>query len=153
MDLYVFSSKTLTNIWAGIGARVWAVSKRQADNVSGIEAKASRMTVGSPGIFYSVHTHSFTRPFLVRSKPALGVVVKDIWPEEWTLPFEIYALGTPQKQLHKDKLKEILPTIRNTGREWHHVLLVQGGPVFVPSDISTDDWEILLTELADRRAS
>jgi len=34
MQVYIFSSNSLTNIWAGIGARMWAVSETQANNLA-----------------------------------------------------------------------------------------------------------------------
>lgn len=66
MELFVFSSKTLTNIWAGIGARKWAVSLDQAAN-PGIATKAKALRIGSIGILYCVETQSLTTPFIVAS--------------------------------------------------------------------------------------
>ena len=59
MELFVFSSKNLTNIWAGIGARKWAVSQDQAAN-TGVTTKAKALRVGSLGILYCVETQSLT---------------------------------------------------------------------------------------------
>jgi hypothetical protein len=57
----------MTNIWAGIGAGVWAVSK--ADSPQTEEARKTRslrMTQGSYGLLYCSATKTFTTPFKVR---------------------------------------------------------------------------------------
>jgi hypothetical protein len=50
--LFVFSSKNLTNIWAGIGDRRWAVSQRADAQMKGLRTKTRAMTVGSIGVLY-----------------------------------------------------------------------------------------------------
>ena len=40
MNIYVFTSNSLTNIWAGIGARKWAVAESQA-NMPGCATKGT----------------------------------------------------------------------------------------------------------------
>jgi hypothetical protein len=47
MNLYVFSCNTITNIWAGIGARRWAVSRDQAANIPGLYGKARSVPIGA----------------------------------------------------------------------------------------------------------
>ena len=150
MNLFVFSSVNLTNIWAGIGAGLWAVSEQQATNVSGVHAKADGMRIGSVGVMYCSETQAFTTPFLVLSKPEKNETVYDVWPEPWTLPFRIHPLGTPRGQLHKDKVSTDLPSLRSGSRQWHHVLLVQPVTVFVPSEIEEADWEVLVNTLGER---
>jgi hypothetical protein len=102
MDIFVFSSKNLTNIWAGIGARKWAVSKELAENPATV-TKAKSLRIGSLGLLYCSETQSFTAPFLVSSAPEVNVSVSNIWPEEWWLPFSIFPLGSPNKQMSKDE--------------------------------------------------
>ena len=145
MHIYVFSSKNLTNIWAGIGAHKWAVSKVQGDNQS-IRTKAKNLPIGSLGLLYCVDSQSFTTPFLITSKPGAAQKVENIWPEMWVLPFSISPLGTPKHQLHKDKLATLLPSL-NSGKQWSHVLHVQPLTVFAPSEISDDDWAALVSVL------
>jgi len=149
MDLCLFASRTITNIWAGIGARMWAVSHEQATNIPSLAQKALRMPIGALGLFYCSETHSFTTPFLVYSPPQEGVVVDDVWPEQWTLPFRIHPLGTPRNQLHKDEAQNIIPTLSNSDEPWTSVFFVQPTTVFVPSQITSDDWQILIQRLAE----
>ncbi len=150
MNLFVFSSRNLTNIWAGIGACLWAISEQQAANVSGAHVKARSMRIGAAGVIYCSDTQSFTSPFLVLSKPAEDEIVTDVWPEAWTLPFRIHSLGSPRKQLHKDNVVSALPSLTASGRPWNHVLHIQPVTVFVPSEIEEADWEVLVTTLGER---
>ncbi len=147
MDVYVLSSKNLTNIWAGIGARRWAVSQAQGSNLS-IQTKANNLPVGALGVLYCVDTQSFTTPFLVTSKPDAAATVTNIWPESWTLPFNIFPLGSPARQLHKDKLAKLLPSLKNGG-QWDQLLHVQPITVFAPSQLSNEDWSALVGELVE----
>jgi hypothetical protein len=147
MDLYVFSSNNLTNIWAGIGARRWGVSLNQA-KMPGAATKAAAMPVGASGILYCVETQCFTTPFLVRSPPEAGKTELDVWPEEWALPFGIVPLGSPRLSEHKDKLQSLLPSLNDGSIPWHHFLHVQGSTVFVPSAITANDWAAFIARLA-----
>ena len=153
MKLYVFASSNLTNIWAGIGARLWAVAKSQADHVGGITAKALRMLPGSLGVLYCSETKSFTTPFVVYSVPREGAIIGNVWPEEWTLPFGIQPLGTPHRQLTTDRAKELLPILRGSDRSWHHIIQIQATTAFVPTEIGEEDWRIFVEELADREVA
>ena len=55
MHLYIFSSSDLTNIWAGIGAGMWAVSETSASNPAAI-SRADNLPVGAFGMLYCVKT-------------------------------------------------------------------------------------------------
>jgi hypothetical protein len=69
MKLYSFASENLTNIWAGIGAGVWAVSESENPTfVKGRITKAARMPIGAVGILYCNETGSLTVPFVVYSR-------------------------------------------------------------------------------------
>ena len=106
MDIFVFASKNLTNIWAGIGARLWAVSHRgDAVMELGRKTKSQNMRIGSFGILYCNETHALTTPFIVYSKPDLHLTVENVWPEKWVLPFRIFPLGSPKWQLDKDEAR------------------------------------------------
>jgi hypothetical protein len=148
MQAYVFSSSNLTNIWAGVGARMWAVSETQAANPS-IAGKAEKLPLGAFGLLYCVETQSFTVPFVVRSKPEPDTVVRNVWPEPWRLPFQIIPLGSPRRQLSKDDLNSRLPALAASGREWHHVFHVQGLTAFAASEIDDGDWQVVIQQLAD----
>ncbi len=145
MHIYVFSSKNLTNIWAGIGACRWAVSQKQGNNPS-IQTKAKHLPVGGLGLIYCVDTGSFTTPFLVTSKPDPNSVISDIWPERWRLPFSMLPLGSPTRQLHKGRLVSLLPSLKG-GKRWDRLLHVQPTTVFVPSVLSDEDWSVFVSEL------
>jgi len=147
MHIFVFSSSNLTNTWAGIGARRWAVSRRQGNNPS-IRSKASKLPIGGLGLFYCVETKSFTTPFLIRTKPQADVVVEDVWPEPWALPFGILPLGSPERRMKKHELAERLPSLSDGGRHWTQLLHVEPPTVFAPSQISEEDWAVLVSELA-----
>ena len=148
MDLYVFSSSNLTNIWAGVGARMWAVSPAQAKNVS-IRGKAKNLPRGACGIFYCVENKVLTTPFVVKSTPDQHQVVSDIWPENWELPFKIVPLGTPDQSILVATLGSRLPSLKRPGRGWNQVFHVSPITIFAPSRITTGDWEILIDELVE----
>jgi hypothetical protein len=150
MSIFVFSSKNLTNIWAGIGAGLWAVSKSDTPTHQGRITKSKSMKIGSFGILYCNETQSLTTPFIVFSRPDPELTVKDVWPEEWVLPFKIRALGTPRRQLYKDKAMQVLPTLRASKQtNFGHALPVQAITAFSPSPLSESDWEILIEHLAN----
>jgi len=93
MEIFVFSSKNLTNIWAGIGARLWAVSQTEdSATAQRRETKAQNMKIGSFGILYCTDTHALTTPFVVYSKVDPHRVVENVWPEKSVLPFKIHPL-------------------------------------------------------------
>jgi len=150
MELFCFASKNLTNIWAGIGARMWAVAETSPADMKGRITKSKRLKVGSLGLLYCNQTHSFTTPFLVYSIPDPEKIVTDIWPEKkWRLPFRIYPLGSPAKQLHMDVAKKKWDILKSVGRGGVSAAMnITGTTVFVPSDISVDDWALILEDLS-----
>lgn len=148
MQVYVFSSNNVTNIWAGIGAHMWAVSEVQAANPS-IAGKAQKLPLGAFGLIYCVETQSFTVPFVIRSRPESDVVIGNVWPEPCRLPFQIIPLGSPRKQISKDDLTAHLPALASSGRGWHQVFHVQGLTAFAASEIDDGDWEVLVQLLTD----
>src|SRR5579863_5307005 len=115
MELFCFASKNLTNIWAGVGAGLWAVAETSATDMKARTTKARRLKVGSAGLLYCNEIHSFTTPFLAYSAPDPETIVSDIWPEKWRLPFRIHPLGTPARRLHMDDAKARWPLLKNVG--------------------------------------
>ena len=97
MQVYIFSSNTITNIWAGIGAGMWAV---QIYDKPEFKTRAMNMPIGSVGLIYCVENQSFTTPFIIKTTPE-DRLISDIWPEQWMLPFNIQPFGTPRKRIHK----------------------------------------------------
>ena len=152
IKLYVFASETLTNIWAGIGARRWAVSQRDGAAMKGLATKAQEMTIGSLGVFYCTQIQSLTTPFLVYSQPHSTETVNDIWPEaeRWVLPFAIHPLGTPRRRLSKDDAMSLLPTLRASGKNnISQALPIPPVTVFSPANLTGEDWAVLLKHLAE----
>lgn len=149
MELFLFSCKNLTNIWAGIGAQMWAVSELSPPDMQSRITKSKRMKVGSLGLLYCSDNQSFTTPFLVYSQPDPEQVIEDIWPERWWLPFRIHPLGNPTRMIHKDEAKKEWPVLKNSAsNNITAVLNITGITVFVPSPISAEDWDLILRHLA-----
>jgi hypothetical protein len=149
IDLFLFTSRSLTNIWAGIGARTWAVSETSQANMRERTTKSKRLRIGSIGLLYCSEIQSFTTPFLVFSEPDPEQIVTDIWPERWRLPFRIHPLGNPTRVVHKDRAKVDWPILKNAAnKNLTAVLNITGTTVFIPTVIGTDDWGIILQQLA-----
>ena len=95
MKIYAFASTNLTNIWAGIGAGLWAVSNSLNEGTNKRRRTlAQKMPIGSFGVLYCSEIHSFTSPFVVYSKPDESRIETNVWKGEWVLPFSIKPLVT-----------------------------------------------------------
>jgi len=58
-------------------------------------------------------------------------------------------LGNPDKQLHKDEAKTVLPMFkRSESKNINDVLNLSPTTVFVPSGTSSEDWKIIIEQLA-----
>lgn len=147
MDIFVFSSNNLTNIWAGVGARRWAVSMNLV-NDKGTVTKAKNLQIGSLGLIYCSKSQEFTTPFVVQSLPSTATTVTDVWPEEWGLSFGMQPLGSPHSRLHKDKLAAEMPSAKLPAAQWNRILYVQPNFSFQPSKITSEDWAYLFGALA-----
>jgi hypothetical protein len=145
MELFCFPSKNLTNIWAGIGARMWAVAKTK--NMQARITKSKRMKVGSLGLLYCNETHSFTTPFLVYSEPDPEKSITNVWLGTWYLPFNIHPLGNPTRQVSKDTAKLEWPVLKNS-RNVPKDMNIPGMMIFTPKEISPDDWALILSSLS-----
>ncbi|MDQ1638537.1 MAG: hypothetical protein QOF62_1876 [Pyrinomonadaceae bacterium] len=148
MQIYVFSSNNLTNIWAGVGAGMWAVSLKLAKN-KGTITKSQRMQIGSVGVLYCSETEEFTTPFLVKSLPDTKKEISHVWDKNWGLPFKIAPLGSPIKRLSKNVVAKELPSVTSSGKNWNKILYVQPNFSFQPSTISTEDWAFIYASLCD----
>ncbi|MBF9029686.1 hypothetical protein HKCCE3408_04695 [Rhodobacterales bacterium HKCCE3408] len=146
--VFVFASNNITNIWAGYGARRWAVSG-EGEMISAKKTKASKVTAGSFGLLYCTPWKSFTVPFVISTPPEIESVEGEIWEGEWIIPFTIIPLGSPRKRMHNDRIRD-LPGFRDRGlTNVSHYLSVQGNFAFQPSTVSSDDWAAILKELGD----
>jgi hypothetical protein len=149
MELFCFASKNLTNIWAGIGARLWAVNETSPSDMKARITKSKRLKVGSAGLLYCNETHSFTTPFLVYSEPDPNREVTEVWPEKWRLPFKIHPLGSPAKQLTAEAAKAQWSVLKGVGQGGVSAAMnITGTTVFVPKEVSTDDWALILSALS-----
>ncbi|MBW7996878.1 MAG: hypothetical protein FVQ81_10005 [Candidatus Glassbacteria bacterium] len=146
INLFVFSSKNLTNIWAGIGAKLWAVSQRKGGYKQAIITNSKNMKVGSLGLLYCSARKAFTTPFLVTSRPDCEKIVSDIWPEKWILPFGIYPLGSPNKVFTTTEAYDKLSLLKNVGNISHKIHF-QPTTVFQPTKITETDWSIIFNSL------
>ncbi len=147
-SIYVFSSENLTNVWAGVGARLWAVSEGQGNNPS-IITKSQKVNVGEFGIFYINEIKAFTTPFVIRSRPKKGESVANVWRNTWYLPFSIVPLGSPKLSIPAHQLNELLPSIISAKKNWDQFLFVSPMTVFASARITPEDWAILIEKLVD----
>src|SRR4051812_45806393 len=111
--LFCFASRNLENIRRGYEAKRWAVATVSSSAMAGRISKAKKyMDVGSLGLLYCNPTHSFTVPFVVKSKANPWMVEADIWPEAWVLPFDIEPLGPPDIQISNKAAEERWPLLK-----------------------------------------
>jgi hypothetical protein len=151
VKIYGFASNSLTNIWAGIGSQLWAVGKAvDASYAKSRLTKAGKMPIGAFGILYCNETASYTTPFVVYSKPDPKSVISNIWADPWVLPFGIKPLGNPNQSLTVAQMLKAIPKAaeRKIKDPRKHFITVQGNFAFQASDITEDDWAILIEKLA-----
>ena len=145
-NLYAFSSETITNIWAGVGAELWAVPTTPNPSVRG---KAAKIPVPSFGVLYSGKDHALTVPFVILTKPDPTRIEHEVWYGPWALPFQIKPLGTPRKMLNADKAREIIPSFaRLETTNFGKVFRVSGSYAFNRCDAESADWDVIMSELA-----
>jgi len=155
MDLFCFASRNARNIELGIEHKLWAVATLL--NQSAMAARVTKanryLHVGAYGLLYCNPGHSFTTPFLVRSRADLTRVVTDVWPEPWRLPFQIEPLGDLSRQMPADEAKKRWPFIKDRLTSKGGVsaaLNITGTTVFVPVVITADDWKLICSDLATK---
>lgn len=148
VPVYCFSSENLTNIWAGYGARKWAVSTVDAKEMRTRETKSMGMPVGAFGLIWcsAPTVKAFTMPFRVVTEPEWRTEER-IWPEPWSMPFAIEPLGSPARLLKRDDAQKLLECLK-TARSLTDVFFIGGTCAFVPSPIPEEDWDIILEELS-----
>ena len=146
-NLYAFSSETVTNIWAGVGAELWAVPTRPNASVRG---KAAKLPIPSFGILYAGAEHSLTVPFVFVERPDPIRIENEVWHGEWALPFRIKPLGTPRKMLSKIEARKIMPSFARLNTDnFGKVFRVSGAYAFNRCDAEQSDWDVLLERLAN----
>ena len=149
MRIYVFTSDNLTNVWAGVGAQMWAVPLSNSENSNkGRKTKAAKMPVGALGLLYCSSDRTFTSPFVVHSKADPSQVVEHVWPGKWILPFSIRTIGNPHSRVSWNDVAASMPSCVE-GKPLHKVLHVEPLTVFTSDEISEADWSFLLSKLAN----
>ncbi len=147
--VYVFSSSSVTNIWAGYGARMWAVSKGESETAfKGKRTKAAKISSGSFGLLYCEPWQAFTVPFVFRSKPQTEFSEREVWDGEWFLPFAITPLGSPRSRLQGEDIKKLPGAARRGITNFSHYLRVQGNFAFQESLVAEQDWEKIVEKLS-----
>ena len=145
-NLYAFSSENVTNIWAGVGAEMWAVPIRPNASVRG---KAAKITIPSFGILYASAEQALTVPFVIISSPDQKRIEDRVWHGSWALPFRIKPLGNPRKMLSASEAKSLIPSFeRLQTANFGRVFRVGGSYAFNRCDADQSDWHILMEVLA-----
>jgi hypothetical protein len=146
IDVFCFTSSNLTNIWAGIGASLWAVSEVSPKDMETRKTKSLEMAVGSYGLLYCAANRSFSTPFKVTSE-VQWKEIKGVWPEAWWFPFGIKPMGTSKYQLTIKETTALVDVMK--GRQSvTDVFFLGGACTFVPSKVPDEDWRLILEELA-----
>jgi hypothetical protein len=153
MDLFCFACRNVRNIELGVQYQTWAVATLL--NLSSRAARARKaekyLYPDALGILYCNPKHSFTTPFIVRSKADQTRIVEDIWPEAWCLPFAIEPLGDPSHMVSAEHARKRWPVVK---KRWgprggvSAAMNITGTTVFVPVTITVEDWEIICGDLA-----
>jgi len=147
INVFAFSSESMTNIWAGVGAQMWAVPKAPNPSVRG---KAAKLPVPAFGILYDAAAHRLTVPFVILETPNPSRVEASVWNGEWALPFRMKPLGTPRKTLSAIEASQVCPSFARLNTDnFGKVFRVSGAYAFNRCDLEWADWNILMERLAD----
>jgi hypothetical protein len=145
-NLYAFSSETVTNIWAGVGAELWAVPTTLNASIRG---KAAKIAIPSFGILYAGAEQALTVPFVILTRPDQERIENEVWHGPWALPFKIKPLGTPRKMLPASEAKSIIPSFKRLETaNFGKVFRVSGSYAFNRCDAEQADWDVLIERLA-----
>lgn len=145
VDVFVFSSDSITNIWAGYGAHTWAVRSGGIKNTKAKITKSGRFKPGSFGILYCKPWKAFTVPFVSITEPDKERVEKEIWHDDWILPFKFAPLSDPRRKILG---ADLYSTLQGVGSNFSNYLSVQGNFDFQPSPILLCDWETIIQKLS-----
>lgn len=146
IDVFCFASKNQENIWAGYGAKRWAVSDCPTTEMEKRKTKSLNFPVGAFGLIYcSAEPKFFTMPFKVASEVEWRMEDK-IWAIPWAMPFAIEPLGSPKfRMLNKDAFKQLecLKGENNITKAF----FVGASCAFAASQIPDEDWQTILDDL------
>lgn len=150
-QFFCFSSDKLTDIYAGCTAKLWAVGNNPSAQTRTL---ATKFPIGSLGIMYTSDKKQVLVPFQTTTKPDINCTITDvIWTGAWSMPFGIEPLSDPSRYLHKDDIKNKLPSLQpggiNYGRNWHVVLSVSPTHAFNSNSMTMDDFLWILEQIGD----
>ena len=155
MNLFCFASRNVKNIQIGIENQLWAVATLL--NQQAMAARATKahkyLKPGDYGLLYCNPLHSFTTPFIVRSYADPHRVVTSVWPEGWALPFKIQTLGNLSRQITAEEAEKRWPIVKKRMERINRrggvsaAMNLTGTTVFVPTDISQEDWAQICHDL------
>lgn len=144
INVYCFTSKNQTNIWAGYGAKMWAVSDVSERDMEIRRSKSLNIPIGAFGLIYCSDGQFFTMPFKIASEIEWKMEEK-VWPEPWAMPFKIEPLGSPGYRLSKQDAYRALDCLKGA-TSFTDVFFVGGTCAFTPSKIPDDDWQYILDD-------
>jgi hypothetical protein len=145
-EIFCFSSNNQTNLWAGFGAKKWAVSDCDSKQMETRKTKSLEFSIGSLGLLYCSNPKFFTMPFKVTSEVEWRVE-SSIWLEPWVMPFSIEPLGSPRCRLPIADAYKVLDCLKDKASVTD-VFYIGGSCNFTASHIPDEDWDIILEELA-----
>jgi hypothetical protein len=106
------------------------------------------MTPGSRGLIYCSEGRFFTMPFEVVSQPkSPDDIISNVWPGCWGLPFKISPLGSPDQRISLSSAKLQFTFLNHGGNPTHALKGMNGLTQFGINQISSDDWNIVLSKL------
>lgn len=147
VSVYVFSSKSITNIWAGYGAQTWAVAIGSDTTNKGKATKAGKMPVGSFGILYCEPWKSFTVPFVTCTVPDPTRNEEEIWTDKWMLPFRFKPLANPRNRIAGNEILSLPGAQARKISNYANYLTVQGNFAFQASIVDARDWQLIISKL------
>jgi hypothetical protein len=106
------------------------------------------MPVGAFGVLYCSEDQCYSTPFVVLTRPDPTLMITNVWPEPWILPFGIRALGSPARSIQRELMYDLLPSLRNDKTlSVDDLLEIRGVQAFNASTITEADWAALFEAL------
>jgi hypothetical protein len=145
MDIYIFPSMSLRNIYIGIQQGMWAVAPIDEPYASARLTRSHDMPEGAAGLFYCSNPQVFTTPFRIESR-AEDSPITGVWDETWFLPFRIRPLGDLSHQITLTHAKATWPKLEGVPNVTE-VLNLSGAMAFTKTWFPRRNWDIILEQL------